>query len=71
MSIQIGAMVVGSVLVENVFALPGLGSLLINAINTSDYPIVQSAMLLLVAVFLILNLIVDIIYAIIDPRIRY
>ena len=71
MSIQIGAMVVGSVLVENVFALPGLGSLLINAINTSDYPIVQSVMLLLVAVFLILNLIVDIIYAIIDPRIRY
>ncbi|WP_371286758.1 ABC transporter permease subunit [Dorea sp.] len=70
MSIQIGAMVVGSVLVENVFALPGLGSLLINAINTSDYPIVQSVMLLLVAVFLILNLIVDIIYAIIDPRIR-
>lgn len=64
-------MVVGSVLVENVFALPGLGSLLINAINTSDYPIVQSVMLLLVAVFLILNLIVDIIYAIIDPRIRY
>lgn len=61
MSIQIGAMVVGSVLVENVFALPGLGSLLINAINTSDYPIVQSVMLLLVAVFLILNLIVDII----------
>lgn len=56
---------------ENVFALPGLGSLLINAINTSDYPIVQSVMLLLVAVFLILNLIVDIIYAIIDPRIRY
>ncbi len=55
---------------ENVFALPGLGSLLINAINTSDYPIVQSVMLLLVAVFLILNLIVDIIYAIIDPRIR-
>lgn len=45
MSIQIGAMVVGSVLVENVFALPGLGSLLINAINTSDYPIVQSVML--------------------------
>ena len=45
--------------------------MLINAINTSDYPIVQSVMLLLVAVFLILNLIVDVIYAIIDPRIRY
>ena len=70
-SIQIGAMVVGAVLVENVFALPGLGSLLITGINTSDYPIVQGIMLLLVAVFLILNLIVDVVYALVDPRIRY
>ena len=70
-SIQIGAMVVGAVLVENVFALPGLGSLLVTGINTSDYPIVQGIMLLLVAVFLILNLIVDVVYALVDPRIRY
>lgn len=71
MSIQVGAMIVGAVLVENVFALPGLGSLLITGINTSDYPVVQSIMLLLVLVFLVLNLIVDVVYAMIDPRIRY
>lgn len=71
MSIQVGAMIVGAVLVENVFALPGLGSLLITGINTSDYPVVQSIMLLLVLVFLVLNLIVDVVYAVIDPRIRY
>lgn len=70
-SIQIGAMIVGAVLVENVFALPGLGSLLISGINTSDYPIVQSIMLLLVGAFLLINLLVDILYAVIDPRIRY
>lgn len=70
-SIQIGAMIVGSVLVENVFSLPGLGSLLINGINTSDYPIVQGITLLLVGVFLLINLLVDILYAAIDPRIRY
>ena len=68
--IQIGSMVVGAVLVENVFALGGIGALLIEGIQSSDYPVVQSIMLFLVALFLILNLIVDSIYAIIDPRIR-
>ena len=68
--VQIGAMVVGAVLVENVFALGGIGALLIEGIQASDYPVVQSIMLFLVGLFLVLNLIVDIIYFIIDPRIR-
>jgi peptide/nickel transport system permease protein len=68
--IQIGAMVVGAVLVENVFALGGIGALLIEGIQGSDYPVVQSIMLFLVALFLFLNLAVDIIYFIIDPRFR-
>ena len=68
--VQLGAMVVGAVLVENVFALGGIGALLIEGIQASDYPVVQSIMLFLVALFLILNLIVDMIYFIIDPRIR-
>jgi len=68
--IQLGAMVVGAVLVENVFALGGIGALLIEGIQSSDYPVVQSIMLFLVALFLILNLIVDMVYYIIDPRIR-
>jgi len=68
--VQIGAMVVGAVLVENVFALGGIGALLIEGIQASDYPVVQSIMLFLVALFLILNLIVDMVYFIIDPRIR-
>jgi len=68
--IQLGAMVVGAVLVENVFALGGIGALLIEGIQSSDYPVVQSIMLFLVALFLVLNLIVDMVYYIIDPRIR-
>jgi peptide/nickel transport system permease protein len=53
-----------------VFALGGIGALLIDGIKSSDYPVVQSIMLLLVALFLALNLAVDVIYALIDPRIR-
>jgi len=68
--VQLGAMVIGAVLVENVFALGGIGALLIEGIQASDYPVVQSIMLFLVTLFLVLNLIVDIVYFIIDPRIR-
>ncbi|MDR2952200.1 MAG: ABC transporter permease [Treponema sp.] len=68
--VQIGAMVIGAVLVENVFALGGIGALLIEGIQASDYPVVQSVMLFLVALFLVLNLVVDMVYFVIDPRIR-
>jgi len=69
-SIQIGTMIIGAVLVENIFALGGIGSLLIEGIQNSNYPVVQSIMLFLITLFLTLNLIVDLIYFIIDPRIR-
>ncbi len=68
--IQIGAMLSGTVLVENVFALPGLGSLLVDSIKASDYPVVQGLTLLFIFVFVSINLIIDISYGIIDPRIR-
>lgn len=69
-SIQIGTMLVGAVLVENVFALGGLGDILIGGVKSSDYPVVQGITLMLVTVFLLINLLVDIVYALIDPRIR-
>ena len=69
-SIQIGSMLVGAVLVESVFAMGGLGDLLISGIKAADYPLVQSITLLMVFVFLCINLIVDIFYAVLDPRIR-
>lgn len=69
-SIQIGGMVVGAVLVENVFSLAGLGTLLIDSIKASDYNIVQAITMLLILMFLVISTVVDIIYALIDPRIR-
>lgn len=69
-SLQFGTMIVGAVLVENVFALGGIGDVLISGIKASDYPVVQGITLLLVTVFAIINLVVDIIYAVVDPRIR-
>ena len=69
-SIQVGTMLVGAVLVESVFAMGGLGDLLITGIKTADYPVVQGVTLLLVFLFLCINLLVDILYAVLDPRIR-
>jgi peptide/nickel transport system permease protein len=67
---QSGILIVGSVLVEKVFSLAGLGSVLIDAIKASDYPIVQGVTILLVFVFMTISAILDIVYCVIDPRIR-
>jgi peptide/nickel transport system permease protein len=67
---QLGGMITGAMLVENVFALGGIGILLVEGINAADYPVVQSIVLILVLVFMTINLVADIIYAAIDPRIR-
>ena len=69
-SIQMGGMVVGAVLVENVFSLSGLGTLLVDSIKASDYAIVQDITMLLIFMFLVISTIVDIVYAAIDPRIQ-
>ena len=69
-SIQFGTMIVGAVLVENVFALGGIGEVLLDGVKSADYPVVQGITLMLVLFFLLINLVVDVIYAAIDPRIR-
>ena len=69
-SIQFGSMIVGAVLVESVFGLGGVGALLIDGIKKSDYPLTQSITLMMVTLFLLINLVVDVVYAWIDPRIR-
>jgi peptide/nickel transport system permease protein len=68
---QVIVLLGGSVIVETIFALPGLGRLLIDAINFRDYPLVQVIVLIFAVVVLIVNLLVDLSYAWIDPRIRY
>ncbi|MCJ8343775.1 MAG: ABC transporter permease subunit [Cetobacterium sp.] len=63
-------LVTGTIVIENVFALPGLGTLLIEAINRKDYPLVQGIVLYISIAVIFINFIVDIAYSIVDPRIR-
>lgn len=69
--LQIGYLLGGSVLTETVFARPGLGSMLVESIRARDIPMVQGTILFLAIVFVVVNLIVDIIYVNLDPRITY
>ena len=68
--VQLGYIVGGIVVVEDVFTLPGVGRLLLDAIFQRDYPVVQGVILLLAAGFMALNLAVDLLYAVLDPRLR-
>lgn len=70
-SLQFIALISGAVIVETVFAWPGVGSLLIDAVYARDYPVAQAITLMVSAMFVFANLAVDILYAYLDPRIRY
>jgi len=69
--VEFGYLLGGAVIVENVFALPGIGRLIINGIDQRDYAVVQGTVLFVAICFVLINLLVDIIYAYSDPRIRY
>lgn len=69
--LQFGALLGGAVLTETIFGWPGIGSYTVQAILNSDYPVVQGAVLFIAAIFVIVNLVVDVVYAFIDPRIKY
>ncbi|MEU9449734.1 ABC transporter permease [Streptomyces sp. NPDC048277] len=68
--VQVGALVGGAVIVENVFAWPGLGSLVVEAVANRDYTVVQGATLLIAGIVVVLNLMADLLIAQLDPRIR-
>jgi len=68
--IQLATLLGGVIVVEVVFAWPGLGRLVFNAVAARDYPLIQGAVLLIAALFLLINLLVDVLYAVVDPRIR-
>lgn len=61
----------GAVAVETVFSLPGIGSLLIQAVSRRDYPLIQGIVLVIAVAFVVINLLIDLIYGLIDPRVRY
>ena len=71
LGLQFGILLGGAVLTETVFAWPGVGRLLVDAILRRDYPVVQGTVMLLALLFVVINLVVDVIYAYLDPRIHY
>jgi peptide/nickel transport system permease protein len=71
LGLQLGFLLVGTVLVEYTFGLGGFGSLIVDGVQNSDYPIVQGTTMFVVVIFMALNLLTDLVYAALDPRIRY
>jgi peptide/nickel transport system permease protein len=69
--LQFGLLLGGAVLTETVFAWPGLGRLIVDSILARDYPVIQGAILIFGLLYIMVNLVVDMIYALVDPRIRY
>lgn len=70
-AIELGGLLGGTVVMETIFTLPGIGRYLVDAIYHRDYPVVQTIILLMGVLYVVLNLIVDILYGVFDPRIRY
>lgn len=69
--LEFGRLMAGAVLTETVFTWPGIGRLLVDSILARDYPVVQGAVLVIATAFIFVNLLVDLVYGLIDPRIRY
>jgi len=68
--LEIGGLLTGSILTESVFGIPGLGLVTIRGLNTLDFPVIQATVLLTAVIFVVMNILVDISYSLIDPRIR-
>jgi peptide/nickel transport system permease protein len=68
---QVPLLVGGAVIIENIFQLPGMGQLMVNAVQQRDYPTIGAIMIILTSAVLILNLLIDMVYSFLDPRIHY
>lgn len=71
LGLQIGVLLSGAVITESVFAWPGIGKLIVDAIFSRDFPVVQTVLILSAATFVLVNLVIDLLYSVLDPRIRY
>lgn len=70
MALVVAEILAGSIIVEQVFSVPGVGRLLISAISTRDYPVVQAVVTYVTAVVVIINFVVDMLYQLADPRVK-
>jgi ABC-type dipeptide/oligopeptide/nickel transport system permease component len=70
LALQFGSLLTGAIITEQIFSWPGLGRLLIQSINTRDYPQVQASILVIALTYIMVNFISDLLYGIVDPRIK-
>jgi len=70
LGLQLGALISGAVVTEQIFVVPGFGRLIVEAVFTRDYPLVQGVVLVTAAAYILINLLVDVSYSVLDPRIR-
>ena len=71
LGLQAGALLAGAIITETIFAWPGLGRLTVQAINARDYPLLQGCILTISLTYIVINLLTDVVYSMVDPRIRY
>ena len=70
-ALQFGNLLAGAIITETIFSWPGLGRLTIQAISARDYPLVQGCILTIAMTYIMVNLLTDLLYSVVDPRIRY
>jgi peptide/nickel transport system permease protein len=66
-----GVLIGGAVVIETVYSLPGVGRLIVGAIQRRDYPIIQGGLLMTATIFVFVNIVVDVLYGLLDPRVRH
>jgi peptide/nickel transport system permease protein len=71
LGLTLALMIGGAVVTETVFNLPGLGNLVVRAVLRRDYPVIQGALLVIAAVYVIINFVIDVLYVWVDPRVRH
>jgi peptide/nickel transport system permease protein len=64
-------MIGGAIVTETLFGLPGIGNLVVSAVLRRDYPVIQGALLVLAGLYVLINLVIDLLYMVVDPRVRY
>jgi peptide/nickel transport system permease protein len=69
--LSVGILLGGAVVIEQVFSIPGVGRLIIGGILRRDFPVIQGGLLLTAVIFVLVNILVDVLYAVVDPRVRY
>jgi dipeptide transport system permease protein len=69
--LQVGALLAGAILTETIFSWPGIGKWMVDSVSKRDYPVIQGGLLLIAAIIMLVNLVVDVLYGLINPRIRH